>query len=192
MRAQVSSSPKGHTHRVSSLPLEQHIHHAHNSTAAHTSTLPLMITLASSPHPPRGSLTPTLSPPCVTAHQIPSRPSLPKLPGRPQPSAPAPPSPHRRLWEHFSSPWLPPQTFLSLLLSLWREQHSLPARPARPAAWLSRGVSPHPHPPPTARRESLAPETGSLGQLGPPLCPGPGSWGEEAQGYLPEARGSGL
>lgn len=117
-------------------------------------------------------------------------------PGLPLPSGPGDPSPQRlppfppsRAPGTLLSPWLPPQTFLSLLLSLWREQHSLPARPARPAAWLSRGVSPHP--PSTARRESLAQETGSLGQSGPPLCPGPRVLGEEGRGYLQEARGPG-
>lgn len=68
-------------------------------------------------------------------------------------------------------PLLPTDILEPPLISL-EEQHSLPARPA---AWLSCGVSPHP--PPSAERESLAQEMGSPGQPGPSLCQAQGSGG---------------
>lgn len=137
---------------------------------------------------PHGTAHPT---PCQA---IPSRvaPETPAL-------APTPPSLHLRLREDFSRPWLPPgpaqassrtppcspQTFLSLLLSLWREQRSLPARPA---AWLSRGVSPHPH----GQEGRFGSGDGNLGQPGPPLCQGPGFWGRRRRDIGLAHRSSGV
>lgn len=187
MRTQVSPALSARAHIAPTLPGTTHPHadkhsfwppgtsHVHSCTHA-------------GPPAPRLSLTPTRSRihhcppdslPGCPAHVAPETPALsthptflpcPALGTLLQSLAPSGPSSASS-----STPPCSPQTFLSLLLSLWREQHSLLARPARPAAWLSCGVSPHP--PPMGRRESLAQKTGSPGQPGPPLCQGLDSGG---------------
>lgn len=90
--------------------------------------------------------------------RVPAGPSPPAWPRRPLPSAPTPPSPSRPLGTlsrplprpspRAATPPCSPQTFLSLLLSLRREQHSLPPGSRMAELWRQ-----PPPPPPTQSQE---------------------------------------
>lgn len=109
------------------------------------------------PATPRSSLTPTLRP-HTTAHLSPCRAVPSHVAPSPLPSAPTPPSPSRPLGtlqpgslgppHGQPTPPCSPQTFLSLLLSLWREQRSLPPGGRMAEPWRQ-----PPPPPPTQSQE---------------------------------------